>query len=425
MRSRLDLCAVAFSLAVVLPSFALAQRIPQHSRIYQPQDRSTIRRVSAQEVVIEGPEGSSEALADAGGPPLPPGYAPWQTRVARVQRVAQQPEAIEPGTLHQERVVSPLSQGTVLHGGPLPEDMVIGAVPHDGCASCGVGPVLPGEMMVDGCGGCGACDACGPPCCLVPCPDLRNSEVFVGVQGFTNWANQSTGSFGFHQGVNWGVPIRIGYWQEIGYQLGFRAVQSNLGGSALTDEARSQVFATMGFFRRVDWGLQWGVVVDYQHDGWYHSADLAQVRGEIGWVNRRAGEIGFWFASAVNEDELLLGQNRVLLEATDIYAAYWRFKFPETCNATGRLFAGVTAAEEGVLGADFETPINSYLALRGGFTYLIPDETLDEFRVHEESWNVAFSLVWRPGRNVHDCGNYYRPLLPVADNGSFIIDRQR
>ena len=42
----------------------------------------------------------------------------------------------------------------------------------------------------------------------------------------------------------------------------------------------------------------------------------------------------------------------------------------------------------------------------------------------DESWNVAITLVWYPGCGTAIGNDYFRPLLNVADNGNFMVDRR-
>ena len=141
-------------------------------------------------------------------------------------------------------------------------------------------------------GTCGECSSC-----LVPCGFIfpaGNLELFAGVQGFTGPANQSAGggSFGFNEGLNWGMPIPL--FGCLGGQVGFRATQSNLSGSDASDDTRRQAFVTAGLFRRVDVGLQGGVVVDWLSDGWYRDVDLVNLRMELSWMIDGTHELGFW-----------------------------------------------------------------------------------------------------------------------------------
>jgi hypothetical protein len=215
-------------------------------------------------------------------------------------------------------------------------------------------------------------------------------------------------------------------------QLGFRATQNNFSGSSITDDDRRQFFVTGGFFRRVDWGLQGGVVFDYMHDEWYYDAiDLNQIRGEVSWVFPCQHELGFWFTQGMS-DTTSTSEFRTApavfttvtegWEPTDIYAAFYRRKFQD-CGAEGRLFGGFTGESDGIIGADVNLPISDRFALRSGFTYLIPSEGKSTGGFAEESWNVGVSLVWYPGCRNSRNQDYNRPLFNVADNGSFMIDR--
>ena len=148
-------------------------------------------------------------------------------------------------------------------------------------------PMMEGDCATccdDGCVNCcGNWNSCGPvsPCLLIPRPRLDPFEVLLGVQGFTGPLNRgATGSFGFYQGFNHAMPFCNDIMCA---QLGARWTENNFDGSLFTSETRNQVFLTTGLFRRVDWGLQAGIVFDYQHDEWDYEIDLAQLRGEIGW----------------------------------------------------------------------------------------------------------------------------------------------
>lgn len=299
---------------------------------------------------------------------------------------------------------------------------------HDG----GCGP-----NCGDSCGGsCGltcrqACATICLPC--IPHISLDKFEFFGGAQGFTGPATRGAGSsFGFHEGLNWGSSLPCMPNEPFAAQLGFRATQNNFSGSSITDDDRRQFFVTGGFFRRVDWGLQGGVVFDYMHDEWYYDAiDLNQIRGEVSWVFPCQHELGFWFTQGMS-NTTTTSEFRTApavfttvtegWEPTDIYAAFYRRKFQD-CGAEGRLFGGFTGESDGIIGADVNLPISDRFALRSGFTYLIPSEGQSTGGFAEESWNVGISLVWYPGCRNSRNQDYNRPLFNVADNGSFMIDR--
>lgn len=291
----------------------------------------------------------------------------------------------------------------------------------------------------------GGCDSCGEVgcmhCCVLPCLSLDSFEFFAGVQGFSTPINRGgTGSFGFHEGFNWGVPVPCTSGC-LGMQIGLRATQSNFSGagfpqsatsSLYTDSVRNQIFVTGGLFRRVDWGLQGGLSIDYLRDTWYVNPDLVQLRGEISWVYPCAHELGFWFTASTQEDEktaTFTGSTTIITEtyrSTDLYAFFYRHRWDSVPGAQCRVFAGWSGEKDGLIGTDFQLPIHDDFAIQAGFNYLIPEQATTGAAggAHEEeSWNVAMSLVWYPGLRSAYGNDYFRPLLNVADNGSFKVDR--
>ncbi len=295
----------------------------------------------------------------------------------------------------------------------------------DGCAECG------GRGDCGNCGSCGGCGGCGG--CLIPCPNWRfdNFEFFGGVQGFTAPLNRGeTGSFGFHYGANWAVPVPCVPNRPIGMQLGYRGISSNYSGASFSEDSRNQGFFTAGLFRRVDWGLQGGLVVDVLTDDWYYDTlELTQLRGELSWVYPQHHELGFWFTTATKNNDVqsalvVNGQRSLLIEtyeATDLLAFFYRRRFEEVGGGYGRLFAGFTGSSEGLIGADFKLPLMPSVALQTEFTYLVPKDGSNRVAHLQEAWNVGISLVWYPGRRKAVGKDYFRPLFDVADNGNFIV----
>lgn len=299
-----------------------------------------------------------------------------------------------------------------------------------------------GEIMGDMGGISGPCGDAGAPCdscdscgynhgCLIPCPvfSLRNVELFSGVQGFTGPMNQgSSGSFGFHYGLNWGAPMPCLLGGAVGMQVGFRGVSSNYSGSTLTTDTRNQQFLTAGLFRRVDWGLQGGVVFDYLRDDWYYDSNLTQIRGELSWVFPACHELGFWFTARGRSDTVTTSamrngqvvQQTATLEPFDLFAFFYRRRFESLGGGAARVYAGFTGNSDGLVGADIKMPLTENWALQSAFTYVIPDESNKQIAFSEEAWNVGITLVWYPGQRKSVGNDYFRPLFDVADNGSFI-----
>jgi len=310
-----------------------------------------------------------------------------------------------------------------------------------GGPACGVGSACGVEAMGD----CG-CDACAGPCSgdCIPLflPVLRMNwcrfDFFAGVQGYTGPMNfagtggdrAGTGSFGFYQGFNEGRSLKRWLGCDISSQLGLRATQSNLSGSGFTDDTRQQIFLTGGLFRRVDFGLQYGVVLDYLNDDWYFQGNLTQIRGELSWNTGRCHTFGYQGSGGTRSDtsntlvrtgagDLVSGT--VTFEATDQHRLFYR----RTLAGEGfySAFAGWTNRDDGLLGATLNLPLRQKLLLQTGATYLIPNEGRGRGGNEEESWNLAIGLVYRPG-GAHGAGRYSRPMFDVADNGTFMVDRR-
>ena len=367
----------------------------------------------------------------------------------RTSRVMQRPRTLSRPAPGQMRVMSqptpageslPSVAGTPMSpeglpvppgGSYYPEGDVVGGLPgFGGACGAGCGINCGGDACPPDC--CGQWNSCGPvpPCCLLPRVPLNGLEYFAGVHGFTGPLNRGGGgSFGFHEGVNFGFPA----CGCMAWQWGANVTQSNFEGNYLTTDSRNQVFVTGGMFRRVDWGLQGGLVIDYLHDEWDYEADLLQLRGEISWKYCCQHEVGFWFTAGVNDADnmnirqpeettfggITIDESPAVVEVNDLYAFFYRRQF--ACGGEGRAFGGFTANNQGLVGADLYLPINPCWSARAGFLYLTPDgsETPERPNFIEETWNVGISLVWTPCARQPGSPNYCRPLLNVADNGSF------
>jgi hypothetical protein len=289
---------------------------------------------------------------------------------------------------------------------------------------------MPGEFG-DGCA-CGGdgCGLCQQGIWAVLCEARQRTEYYHGVTSFSGPVNRGgTGSFGFEGGLNTGSPL-FGGWRGLGVQAGVGGTVANFNGSDVTRDTRNQAFVTLGLFRRVDWGLQGGVVVDHVHDDWYGNVDLSQLRGEFSWVVPQGSELGFLFAAS-NDDDIVDGtlQTGTALPITfretwtvnDYYALFLRHTYGN--GGYVKAFAGWTGTSDGILGAEAYVPLNDNWALRNNFAYIIPEEGQLDGGSAQEAWNLSLQLVWHPcGRN-SSVRDYYRPLFNVANNGTMFINR--
>lgn len=358
---------------------------------------------------------------------VPADYVPQHERA--MQRSSQETWTAEflgqtPQPRAANRSLAPLAMPEEIMPGDavLADDAIIG------------GPILqedmPGGEFGDDCACNGdGCGLCQQGIWAVLCAARRRTEYYYGVTGFSGPVNRGgTGSFGFEGGFNTGSPL-FGGWRGLGVQAGLGGTLTNFNGADITHDMRNQAFVTLGFFRRVDWGLQGGLVVDHMHDDWYANVDLNQVRGELSWVVPAGTELGFMFAAS-NDDDIVEGvlQTGTALPTTvretwqvnDTYSIFVRHTYSE--GGYVKAFAGWSGNSDGVLGAEGFVPLSDNWALRNSFTYVIPEEGPLDRGNEQESWNLSMQVVWYPrGR---ECGkDYYRPLFNVANNGTMFIDR--
>jgi hypothetical protein len=330
---------------------------------------------------------------------------------------------------------------TAFHAGHIGHgEVVCGAEPV-----CGIegnfDPAFPFEPSCgfeSGCGGVG-CDAgaCND-CVAIRLPilriDWRRFDFFAGVNSFTGPANHAndglplrggSGSFGFYEGFNEGRSLNRLFGLDLSSQFGVRATQSSLSGAEFTEDSRNQVFVTGGLFRRVDFGLQYGVVVDYLYDDWWYRNNLTQLRGEISWNDNCGREFGYQFMassdSSTSTTNLIgAGAGTATFEPTNQHRLFLRGN--TTGGATYMAFAGGTDQGDGLLGGLLTSNFRNRFAVQGGVTYLIPNESNRAGGFANESWNLSMGIVFRPGGR-NGAGRYCRPMFDVADNGTFLVDR--
>jgi len=299
-------------------------------------------------------------------------------------------------------------------------------------------PFEPSCGLEQGCGGVG-CDAgaCND-CVAIHLPilriDWRRFDFFAGVNSFSGPANHATdgsplrggsGSFGFFEGFNAGRSLNRFLGLDLSSQFGVRATQSSLSGAEFTEDSRNQVFVTGGLFRRVDFGLQYGVVVDYLYDDWWYRNNLTQLRGEISWNDNCGREFGYQFMassdSSTSTTSLIgAGAGTATFEPTNQHRLFLRGNTAR--GASYMAFAGGTDQGDGLLGGLLTSSFRNRFAVQGGVTYLIPNESNRAGGFANESWNLSMGIVFRPGGR-NGAGRYCRPMFDVADNGTFLVDR--
>jgi hypothetical protein len=292
------------------------------------------------------------------------------------------------------------------------------------------------------------CDSCGmsTTCCCNPVGfllDWSRADLWMGVTSFSSPANfltannlgsnnngQIEGSFGFQEGFNFGARLPSLLAGQMGSQVGMRFTHTQLDGTSAGADNRTQAFVTAGLFRRVDYGLQGGLVVDYLHDDWVYKADLVQLRGELSFLLSPCHDLGFRFTDSQQVDDTdatiagLTAPVTIQLSSLNNYRFFYRYRFSERGRGLAELQAGFTEDSGAILGVSLKTPLQNQLGLETHATYLMPPSDTDQPYV-SEGWNVGMAIVWTPGRVFGTARDYYRPLMDVADNGSFLMKMVR
>ena len=330
--------------------------------------------------------------------------------------------------------------GGHVDGGYVDDSYIDGGYVDDSCSSCGDGSYF------EGCNSCCGRGGCPPGSCWLSGLGtlLRNGEYFGGATAFesslfrpldvagataTSNTNSDDSSNGFFGGYNLGVPLCRLTGGVLSGQVGIRSVNTTFNGNEFTTDDRDQLFVTAGFYRRVDYGFQFGVVADLLHEEWFTTTDLVQIRGDLGWVYPSGWTFGFRFANNVQDDADFTGTingtdfSDSSITTEDTYRFYFRRDQPS--GGYGEAFGGWSEGNQGIVGLQFDMPLGERVAMQSGFTYFLNDDNQEGFLGGNpgEAFNIYLGLAFRPrGRAYYN--SYDRPLFDVADNGSLLITRE-
>jgi hypothetical protein len=271
----------------------------------------------------------------------------------------------------------------------------------------------------------------------------NNTSIFFASDAWRTRADDDyPGNFGFREGFNSG----IGWWDcPIRMQLGGSYAGYDLDGrdgDPGADPLRSasveeQLIFTGGFYKRsaieLDDPWAWGAVVDLLFDDNFgeEAQDIfvRQGRGYLGYAWDECNEFGTWFAFQLNWARYFSSsQGRTRVRGLDQVNFFWHRNW-DFGGDTWLTVGGAEEPGEWILGLTGQAPLSNSFALFGGFTYVIPsapagDPTVIGQNYSEAYWNVTFGIAWYPGwkaANRTVSGYSGMPLLPVADNGTFLI----
>jgi hypothetical protein len=284
--------------------------------------------------------------------------------------------------------------------------------------------------------GCTDCDAgCADECGCVG-NWLDNTEVFLGGDAYAALGDFPAGgfgnSFGLVSGFNTGFGLGdLGIRGQFGASYGFYDFKGRAGGEP--NSLEEQFFLTGGIYRRADMAsgerFSWGMVLDgMTTDNWGINAnelDLAQFRGIAGWAINECNELGLWGTSNLSDDLVVIGGATPIVRAMKQVNAYWKHNWEFGCDSMVYVGA-IDSADIGdwVFGFTGRAPLSHRAGLYGGFNYVTPSTDTGALADPEDAWNVHFGLVFYLGGKAVSptvAGDPGLPLLPVANNGSFLV----
>ena len=294
---------------------------------------------------------------------------------------------------------------------------------------------------------CAACDEC-PDKGLVLFSGI-DSWRGVGDRGniFNRPSNNDGTSFGFNYGA------RLGGFSDatgIGLQVGgsyalydWNGRPFNVG-TLTTTQVQQQAFFTVGLFKKANEESSWsyGVVHDWMfNQAWGAFAvnpTLGQWRGQIAYATSTCNEFGVWGTlrdkGATNLDSL---GNPVSTRAIDQANLFWHHKWE--LGADSWFWVGIPQSDrlnqiaggslgDFLVGGSVIAPLNDYVSLYGNMQYMHPSAGPGSIGSGDASWYVAFGLQYTVGGNACTrtvAGSCWMPLLPVANNGNFLVDAVR
>ena len=309
---------------------------------------------------------------------------------------------------------------------------------------------------------CGQAGGCGSGCdddcdCIGNWRD--NTQVWLGGESYK--------SIGDSIGITPAIPFQIGLSNSFGLVTGFNTglaigdlkVRAQIGGSAAIYDlkgrdildptvAEHQAFVTAGFYKRSDIcncdRISWGLVFDqFLGDQWgwaANSINMGQFRGIAGYALNESNEVGVWGTFRAQSDTavIFVGAIPTPIHTVNQANTYWRHNWASGAST----MAYVGAADKSditswLFGLTGQAPLNSRMSLYGNFVAALPSSAAggigNLFAVppgapavgaSELQWNVSFGLMYSFGGKAYSStvsGQQGLPLLPVANNGSFLI----
>lgn len=305
-------------------------------------------------------------------------------------------------------------------------------------------------------GDCGSSTECGDcisnDCCEQPCIGnwRDNTVVFAATDAWSNigdgvialgspfGAARTQGNYGVRFGSNTGFGLGDSRVRaQVGSSYGAYDLKgrTNFTGATSASAVEQQIFATAGLYKRSDIlngdAIAWGVVYDYMYDSDWgaqgnSNLNFGQIRSIFGYALSESNEVGISSTLRAQSDSAaLVGFTASRIHAVDQANIFWHHNW----QSGGDTWLSVGAADSPTswtLGFAGQAPLSRGVSLFTSANYYIPGSATGAAGATEEIWNVTAGLSISLGGKAYNrtvSGNAGMPLLNVADNGTFALQR--
>ena len=295
---------------------------------------------------------------------------------------------------------------------------------------------------------CDSAGSCGNPagCCDDDCDCVGNWRdnmvVWMGgdaYKGFGDYVQPPGPAAGFMNSA--GVVTGM----NTSFAIGDLRPRFQIGGSygiydfkgrdtASVSSSEQQTFITAGIYKRSDicncdrisWGLVYDHFFGHQWGLFANEVSLGQVRGIVGYALNECNEIGVWGTGNTNTDTSAPFITPPPIRAANQANTYWRHNW--AFGGSTMAYAGVADKSNiqnwlvGVLGT---APLSNNMSIYSNVTFALPSSGTGVVGSNELQWNIGAGLQYSFGGKASTStvsGYTGLPLLPVANNGSFLID---
>lgn len=285
---------------------------------------------------------------------------------------------------------------------------------------------------------------CTPDCCRnIGTVMSLGQNAFKGISD--NGAESNFGIVGsVNVGVSPGMLADRGIGLQVGGSYGVYDFRGRTQSVTENSSAQEQFFLTFGAFHRAEecQRFQGGFVYDMMaNDNWGTYSNepfLTQWRAQGEYLFSDYNAVG---VTITRRDR---GDNQLIGPAIPGAIGAWRpvsqmslfFHHRWDNGADNYFWVGIPEKQrpgdgpgslgQSIFGTSFHVPLTDAMGIYTTGTYMRPSSGPGAAGAGEETWNIGMGLTWYPGRNAalpSVAGNCNMPYMPVANNGSFLVDR--